>query len=217
MSSHKFPADRSGPLGSRPVYLGRDPVVVLHAVRALPALEFVPALSRLFPIRFVVGLAESAPGARQCPHRRQLVSERRTRHRLGDLQRHAIFLALVFTALMGWLAQNYGWPSFFLDGPFRPSGAALFFGVCNPVAPPADQQSRIRLYRSQWRAGPRGRTCYRHTAFPWNNVRQLLANRMLIGIYLAQYCITALTYFYATWFPVYLMQERHMYVVHAGF
>ena len=40
---------------------------------------------------------------------------------------------------------------------------------------------------------------------------------MLLGIYLAQYCITALTYFYATWFGLYLIQARHMSLVKAGF
>ena len=44
----------------------------------------------------------------------------------------------------------------------------------------------------------------------WSIVGQLLANRMLLGIYLAQYCITALTYFYSTWFPIYLIEARHM-------
>jgi len=46
---------------------------------------------------------------------------------------------------------------------------------------------------------------------------QLLFKRMLLGIYLAQYCITALTYFYATWFPIYLVKARHMSLAHAGF
>jgi ACS family glucarate transporter-like MFS transporter len=51
----------------------------------------------------------------------------------------------------------------------------------------------------------------------WGIIGQLLANRMLLGIYLAQYCITALTYFYATWFPIYLVKARHMSLAHAGF
>ena len=33
---------------------------------------------------------------------------------------------------------------------------------------------------------------------------------MLIGIYLGQFCITTLTYFFITWFPIYLVQARHM-------
>ena len=34
----------------------------------------------------------------------------------------------------------------------------------------------------------------------------LVGSRMMIGIYLGQYCINALTYFFITWFPVYLVQ-----------
>jgi ACS family glucarate transporter-like MFS transporter len=45
----------------------------------------------------------------------------------------------------------------------------------------------------------------------------VLANRMLLGIYLGQYCINVLTYFFATWFPIYLVQQRHMSILQAGF
>jgi ACS family glucarate transporter-like MFS transporter len=51
----------------------------------------------------------------------------------------------------------------------------------------------------------------------WGILGQLLANRMLLGIYLAQYCITALTYFYSTWFAIYLIEARHMSLAKAGF
>jgi len=40
---------------------------------------------------------------------------------------------------------------------------------------------------------------------------------MLLGIYLAQYCITAMTYFFATWFPVYLVKARGLSLTEAGF
>ena len=46
---------------------------------------------------------------------------------------------------------------------------------------------------------------------------QLLSNRMLGGIYIAQYCITALTFFYSTWFSIYLLEARHMSLAKAGF
>ena len=51
----------------------------------------------------------------------------------------------------------------------------------------------------------------------WNGVKQLLSQRMLIGIYLGQFCITTLTYFFITWFPIYLVQARHMSVLRGGF
>jgi ACS family glucarate transporter-like MFS transporter len=48
-------------------------------------------------------------------------------------------------------------------------------------------------------------------------IKELLSNRMLLGVYIGQYCITTLTYFFLTWFPVYLVQERHMTILKAGF
>src|SRR6202008_4391786 len=48
-------------------------------------------------------------------------------------------------------------------------------------------------------------------------VKQLLSNRMLLGVYISQYCITTLTYFFLTWFPVYLVKERGMSILNAGF
>ena len=51
----------------------------------------------------------------------------------------------------------------------------------------------------------------------WYYVRQLLSNRMLIGVYLGQYCVNVLTYFFLTWFPIYLVQARGMSLLKAGF
>jgi ACS family glucarate transporter-like MFS transporter len=51
----------------------------------------------------------------------------------------------------------------------------------------------------------------------WAQIEQLLRSRMLIGIYIGQYCITTLTYFFLTWFPIYLVQERGMSILKAGF
>jgi ACS family glucarate transporter-like MFS transporter len=51
----------------------------------------------------------------------------------------------------------------------------------------------------------------------WSYIKQLLSNRMLLGVYIAQYCITTLTYFFLTWFPVYLVKERGFSILNAGF
>lgn len=50
----------------------------------------------------------------------------------------------------------------------------------------------------------------------WPYIKQLLRSRMLLGVYIAQYCITTLTYFFLTWFPVYLVQARGMSILEAG-
>ncbi|HEY5124355.1 MAG TPA: MFS transporter [Ignavibacteria bacterium] len=50
----------------------------------------------------------------------------------------------------------------------------------------------------------------------WRFLNQLLKNRMFIGVYIAQYCINAITFFFITWFPVYLVQARGMTILKAG-
>jgi MFS transporter, ACS family, glucarate transporter len=40
---------------------------------------------------------------------------------------------------------------------------------------------------------------------------------MLVGIYLGQFCITTLTWFFLTWFPIYLGRARHLSIVKVGF
>ena len=55
------------------------------------------------------------------------------------------------------------------------------------------------------------------TISKWDAIKQLLKSRMMMGVYLGQYCINALTYFFITWFPVYLVQERGMSILKAGF
>jgi ACS family glucarate transporter-like MFS transporter len=50
----------------------------------------------------------------------------------------------------------------------------------------------------------------------WRDVRQLLGSRMLLGVYVGQYCITTLTYFFLTWFPMYLVEGRGMSILKVG-
>jgi ACS family glucarate transporter-like MFS transporter/ACS family D-galactonate transporter-like MFS transporter len=40
---------------------------------------------------------------------------------------------------------------------------------------------------------------------------------MLLGIFLGQYCINVLTWFFLTWFPIYLVKERGMSILQVGF
>jgi ACS family glucarate transporter-like MFS transporter len=51
----------------------------------------------------------------------------------------------------------------------------------------------------------------------WQHLKALLNRRMLIGIYIGQYCVNVLTYFFITWFPVYLVEQRGMSILKAGF
>jgi sugar phosphate permease len=55
------------------------------------------------------------------------------------------------------------------------------------------------------------------TPAPAGSIKVLLKSRMMAGVYLGQYCITALQYFFITWFPIYLVKGRGMDLLHVGF
>jgi len=51
----------------------------------------------------------------------------------------------------------------------------------------------------------------------WHYIGQMFRDRMMVGIFIGQYCINAITYFFITWFPIYLVQARGMSILKAGF
>ncbi|MDK1009015.1 MFS transporter [Cronobacter sakazakii] len=51
----------------------------------------------------------------------------------------------------------------------------------------------------------------------WASVKQMLTNRMLMGVLLGQYFINSITWFFLTWFPIYLVQQRGMSILNVGF
>jgi MFS transporter, ACS family, glucarate transporter len=206
--------------GSRPVYLWSITLwAVFTAAQAfVSSLAFIPVFMSLFALRFALGFAESPsfPAnarivANWFPH-----SERGTASAIFNSSQY--FSLVAFAPLMGWLAQNYGWRSVFLAmGGIGLVGAALFWAVVqSPSRHKSISKREYDYIESNGALVNLDRPAAAAQPIRWSSVGQLLANRMLLGIYLAQYCITALTYFYATWFPIYLIKARHMSLAHAG-
>jgi MFS transporter, ACS family, glucarate transporter len=206
--------------GSRPVYLWSITLwAVFTAAQAfVSSLAFIPVFMSLFALRFALGFAESPsfPAnarivANWFPH-----SERGTASAIFNSSQY--FSLVAFAPLMGWLAQNYGWRSVFLAmGGIGLVGAALFWAVVqSPSRHKGISKREYDYIESNGALVNLDRPAAAAQPIRWSSVGQLLANRMLLGIYLAQYCITALTYFYATWFPIYLIKARHMSLAHAG-
>jgi ACS family glucarate transporter-like MFS transporter len=120
---------------------------------------------------------------------------------------------------MGFLAQNYGWRSVFLAmGGIGLVGAAIFWAVVqSPSRHKGISKREYDYIEANGALVNLDRPAATAQTIRWGIIGQLLANRMLLGIYLAQYSITALTYFYATWFPIYLIKARGMSLTGAGF
>lgn len=129
------------------------------------------------------------------------------------------FATVLFTPLMAWIVHNFGWHHVFTSmGLLGIAFAALWLQM---IHSPKTHPSVNRAERDYIEAGGAlldmdGRSAPAQ-ADAGRTLRQLLANRMLLGIYIGQYCITVLTYFFLTWFPVYLVKERGLSILQAGF
>jgi len=178
--------------------------------------------SAIFAIRLISGLAQSPvfPG-----NGRIVAAWFPTAERGGAC---AIFNASqysslwIFGPLFGWLIPAYSWRSCFWFMGF--AGFVLAFAwwklVYNVKDHPLVSRTEIEciergggLVNVDRAAGSKARS----NPLTWAGVHQLLQQRMLVGIYIGQFCITTLTYFFITWFPVYLVQARHMSILKAGF
>ncbi|SAK50069.1 d-galactonate transporter [Caballeronia fortuita] len=184
------------------------------------------AVTALFVLRFAMGAAE-APAF---PANAKVVAswfptkERGTASAIFNSAQY--FAAVVFTPLMAWLTHAFGWHHVYIVmGVAGLLLALTWLSVMkNPAEHPRVNRQELEyieegggLVHGQSRAGGATRAPTNNNAVGWPVVKQLLTNRMLLGVYLAQYCINVLTYFFLTWFPIYLVQARHMTILQAGF
>jgi D-galactonate transporter len=186
------------------------------------------AVAALFALRFAVGIAE-APAF---PANGKIVAswfpaaERGTASAVFNSAQY--FAAVIFTPLMAWLTHAFGWQHVYLV--MGAAGVALALAWLKFMRSPADHprisQAELDLIEQgggvvhapgKPAASANANGSGTAGAASWQIFKQLLANRMLLGVYLGQYCITVLTYFFLTWFPLYLVQARHMSILQAGF
>lgn len=180
----------------------------------------IPVVAMLFALRFLVGLAEapSFPGNARLVAAWFPAAERGTASAIFNSAQY--FSLVAFAPLMGWLAHSFGWRSIFWTMGVLGVLATLAFVrfIHSPANHPHINQAELAhieaggglVHMEDAAAG-------KAPAFAWGNVRRLIANRMMLGIYLGQYCINVLTYFFVTWFPIYLIKERGLNVLEAGF
>jgi MFS transporter, ACS family, glucarate transporter len=180
------------------------------------------AVGLLFLLRLAVGAAE----APSLPANGRLTSAwfpAQERGFASAIFSSAQYFATAFFApVMGWIVHTFGWSHVF----FFMGTVGILFAlvlsrfVCGPLVHPKINQAELDYIKAggalidldgkpDAKAPRRVDTC--------SCIKQLLSNRMLIGLYLYQHCINILTYFFLTWFPVYLVTERHMTILKVGF
>ena len=180
------------------------------------------AIATLFALRFLVGASE----APSFPANSRIVAawfpknERGTASAIFNSAQYAA--TVIFAPLMGWLIHTYTWHYVFAVMGVL---GILFVFIWNkmifdPKDHPMANQAEVDYIEQG--GGLVSMDEHRKSGAKTEGpqlkyIGQLLRNRMMVGIYVAQYCINALTYFFITWFPVYLVKEKHMTILKAGF
>jgi ACS family glucarate transporter-like MFS transporter len=180
------------------------------------------AVAVLFALRLFVGAAEapSFPGNSRITSAWFPAHERGLAAAIFNSAQY--FATVLFAPIMGWLVHSYGWQSvFYVMGALGLIMAGVWLKTIHgPKDHPSVSASELKYIQE---GGAMVDLDGARQATRTNEVnslaviKELLSNRMLLGVYIGQYAITTLTYFFLTWFPVYLVKERHMTILKAGF
>jgi ACS family glucarate transporter-like MFS transporter len=175
------------------------------------------AVATLFGLRFMLGLAEapSFPGNGRVAAAWFPAHERGTAAAIFNSSQY--FATAAFAPLTGWLTHTFGWPYVFWVMGAIGVGVALLWHVTIYSPREHPRVSAAELDYIERGGALVDMDHASQPAAPPGVVPQLLRTRMLLGVYVGQYCITALTYFFLTWFPVYLVEQRGMSILNAGF
>jgi ACS family glucarate transporter-like MFS transporter len=178
------------------------------------------AFSVIFGFRLLSGLAQSPvfPGNGRIVAAWFPTAERGRASAIFNASQY--FSLFAFGGLFGWLTQSRGWQSCFWF--MGIAGMVLAFvwwkTVYNVPDHPMISRPEIDcieqgggLVNVDSSKGPR------RNPLTWATFKMLLSQRMLVGIYIGQFCINGLTTFFLTWFPTYLVKARHMSILQAGF
>ncbi|MCE0801228.1 MFS transporter [Buttiauxella sp. S04-F03] len=174
----------------------------------------------MFFMRFMLGFSE----APSFPANARIVAawfptkERGTASAIFNSAQY--FSLALFSPLLGWLTFAWGWEHVFtvMGG----IGFVLTFLWVKFIHNPTDhpRMSKEELdYITQGGAvvdmdhkkpgavveGPK-----------LHYIKQLLTNRMMLGVFFGQYFINTITWFFLTWFPIYLVQDKGMSILKVG-
>ncbi len=183
-------------------------------------LGFSAGLASLLVLRLAIGVLE----APSFPINNRVVStwfpERERATAIGCYT-SGQFVGLAFlTPVLMYLQLHFGWRSVFISvGAAGMVWAAAWYLVYRgPLTYRGTNPAEIDLIRSggglvdlSEQSAPGERL-----GFNWSDLVQLLSRRKLWGLYIGQYALTSILWFFLTWFPTYLVQYRGISLERAG-
>ncbi|MCM3569007.1 MFS transporter [Neobacillus mesonae] len=176
---------------------------------------FISTLLGLFILRFLVGITE----APSFPGNSRLTTMWFPQHERGravSIYNSAQFFGLaLFTPVMTWILKDFGWTHvFWVSGGAGIVVALLWFKfVREPYNHPRVNQAEIEYINSGGGLADKAEK----RKMNWGDVRLLLTNRQLVGIYIGQYAMNTIVWFFLSWFPTYLVEEKGLSLIQTGF
>ena len=178
------------------------------------------ALISLVVLLFLIGLSEAPamPGNSRFIAAWFPSKERATAAAIFNSAQY--FATVIFAPIMGWLTLSLGWESIFIF--MGGLGLLITFVaakvIYNPLSHPHANAAEIDYIRQGGALVDMDQnTAQKSSGFKLSDFKQLFSHRMLLGIYLGQYCITVITFFFITWFPLYLAMEKGLDIKTVGF
>ena len=174
----------------------------------------------MFIMRFMLGFSE----APSFPANARIVAawfptkERGTASAIFNSAQY--FSLALFSPLLGWLTFAWGWEHVFtvMGG----IGFVLTFLWVKFIHNPTDHPRMSKEELDYITAG--GAVVDMDHKKPGavvegpklHYIKQLLTNRMMLGVFFGQYFINTITWFFLTWFPIYLVQDKGMSILKVG-
>ncbi|WP_145595156.1 MFS transporter [Yersinia aleksiciae] len=174
----------------------------------------------MFIMRFMLGFSE----APSFPANARIVAawfptkERGTASAIFNSAQY--FSLALFSPLLGYLTFAWGWQHVFtvMGGLGFVLTIAWVKFIHNPTDHP-DMSAAELEYIKQGGAvvdmdhkKPDGHRSGPKLAY----MKQLLSSRMMLGVFFGQYFINTITWFFLTWFPIYLVQDKGMSILKVG-
>jgi MFS transporter, ACS family, D-galactonate transporter len=124
----------------------------------------------------------------------------------------------MLTPLLALIQAYAGWQGLFLA-----TGAlGIVWGVIwylayrDPLDHPRVSESEL-AYIEAGGGLTDGRQKAKSALWTWESAQQVLTNRTLWGVYIGQFCVNAMLWFFMTWFPTYLVKYRGLDFIKSGY
>jgi D-galactonate transporter len=121
----------------------------------------------------------------------------------------------LFTGLLLWLATTYDWRHVF----YSTGIVGILFGIAwlylyrDPMNCKKVSKEELAYIED---GGGLVKSSQERNKFKWAQIAELLKYRQVWAICLGKFASTSALYFFLTWFPTYLIEERHLTMVKVG-